>query len=512
MAQVQPHTALRGTCKHCTGMHSSEQHKSHGRGSFARTHGGDMAKPFEVTVKVAGGLEQSFPIEAPTEAVAGQRAHQMFPNLPITGVKPAHHHKGAFPKVVEVSGILCVMPAVELKRSALQATAMEASKAKPAKAKPTKAEKRAKKRAVKKATKVKKVAEKSAKKAETTAKKAEKVAKGEEKKAKKAKNVAKVEDKKVAEAKEEVKAKKAKPAATPKAKAAKKRSVRAATKKAKEEQAKAKKAAQDAKAEAAKAAQAKAEADKAKAEAAEKEREAAAAAAKLVQAKKAPAGAPTPSSAKAPRSRNPASKKSSTHTPAQKPARAGASRAQSILFLKSKWTPATAEEWLKGHKKRADMMQPDSEKSRYWHFRQFEPTPGLKHAMQPFGEVKHGIKAVLEINPRAKRAPPGASGAPSSGSRARSSRKPSERKPNKGSAPRVPSAAVDDTVVFAEIEKRYDDPNDIADLKAVWRDGGRENTLAWMQGRKFGSTVEAFESWIENHPAIARAALEPKAA
>ena len=50
-----------------------------------------------------------------------------------------------------------------------------------------------------------------------------------------------------------------------------------------------------------------------------------------------------------------------------------------------------------------------------------------------------------------------------------------------------------------------------AKLSRIWLGGGREATIAWMQGRKFPSVVAAFNDWVEKNIEAAQTILRKAA-
>ncbi len=88
---IAPHKALTRRCKRCATVHAPGQHRSHGVGSFQRTHGGAIqVQIFAVEVEFAGGRAQrTIEIEAPTEAEARERAASTGRVLAVKPLGPA---------------------------------------------------------------------------------------------------------------------------------------------------------------------------------------------------------------------------------------------------------------------------------------------------------------------------------------------------------------------------------------------------------------------------------------
>lgn len=81
---------------------------------------------------------------------------------------------------------------------------------------------------------------------------------------------------------------------------------------------------------------------------------------------------------------------------------------QSILFLRTRWTPIQARAWLKTQGYSTRMQRsPKSDDARYFRFRQATPTQFKGHTFRTItlGEAKYGIKAIIAVKKKAPKRP-----------------------------------------------------------------------------------------------------------
>lgn len=150
-----------------------------------------------------------------------------------------------------------------------------------------------------------------------------------------------------------------------------------------------------------------------------------------------------------------------------------ATEIQSILFDRKKWTVTAAKKWLKDHKHKAPAADSTAE---YHRFRQSPPFNFEKGTFRtiPLGAPARGIKAVIAVPKKAKKANPS---------------KKSPPKPRNGKKPWVPTLLVD-----------------LADAKSIDLEGdgqlkfpfsgnfalcsNRAGTELWIVSRKGGKNVK----------------------
>jgi hypothetical protein len=143
-------------------------------------------------------------------------------------------------------------------------------------------------------------------------------------------------------------------------------------------------------------------------------------------------------------------------------------------------------------------------------------TPAAATPGAPTPHAKRKPAAAPPASSKKKPAPPPPSSkrkTPPSGTRKAEAGPPTSRSPGSIAKPE----SIKDNVVLGQILEhlRRESPADAekshAKLSRIWLGGGREATIAWMQGRKFPSVVAAFNDWVEKNIEAAQTILRKAA-